>query len=159
MPLIGSEYFGHHDGGDVDFHLDPLWSDPNIDAVGIDAYFPLSDWRDGDHLDTEVYDSIHDLDYLRSNIEGGEGYEWYYASEADRDAQTRTPITDGTVNKPWIYRYKDLRNWWQQQHYNRVGGVEASSPTAWIPESKPIWLTEVGCPAIDKGANQPNVFV
>jgi hypothetical protein len=24
---------------------------------------------------------------------------------------------------------------------------------------KPIWLTEVGCPAIDKGANEPNVFV
>lgn len=32
-------------------------------------------------------------------------------------------------------------------------------PTAWIPESKPVWFTELGCPAIDKGANQPNVFV
>ncbi len=28
-----------------------------------------------------------------------------------------------------------------------------------MPQSKPIWLTETGCPAIDKGANQPNVFV
>ncbi len=28
-----------------------------------------------------------------------------------------------------------------------------------MPQSKPIWFTEAGCPAIDKGANQPNVFV
>ena len=25
-------------------------------------------------------------------------------------------------------------------------------------ESKPIWFTELGCPAVDKGTNQPNVF-
>ena len=28
-----------------------------------------------------------------------------------------------------------------------------------MPQSKPIWFTELGCPAVDKGANQPNVFV
>jgi len=28
-----------------------------------------------------------------------------------------------------------------------------------VPQSKPIWFTEFGCPAIDKGTNQPNVFV
>ncbi len=47
-----SEYFGHHpaDGsGDVCFHLDPLWAHPEIDAVGIDNYMPLSDWRDADY--------------------------------------------------------------------------------------------------------------
>ena len=48
-----SEYFGHQpaDGsGDVYFHLDPLWSSADIDAVGIDVYWPLADWRDGaDH--------------------------------------------------------------------------------------------------------------
>ena len=46
-----SEYFGHHpqDGsGNVYFHLDPLWADPEIDFIGIDNYMPLSDWRDGD---------------------------------------------------------------------------------------------------------------
>ncbi len=36
---------------------------------------------------------------------------------------------------------------------------KARRPTAWVPQSKPIWFTETGCPAIDKGANQPNVFV
>ena len=33
------------------------------------------------------------------------------------------------------------------------------SPTDWVPQSKPIWFTEFGCPAIDKGTNQPNVFL
>jgi hypothetical protein len=36
--------------------------------------------------------------------------------------------------------------------------VESGTPTAWAPESKPIWFTELGCPAIDRGTNQPNVF-
>jgi len=45
-----SEYFGHQpaDGsGDVYFHLDPLWASADIDAIGIDCYWPLADWRDG----------------------------------------------------------------------------------------------------------------
>jgi len=33
------------------------------------------------------------------------------------------------------------------------------APTAWVPESKPVWFIELGCPAVDKAANQPNVFV
>ena len=109
-----SEYFGHHpqDGsGDVFFHLDPLWADDAIDFVGIDNYMPLSDWRDGlDHLDAASADAITDLDYLRGNIEGGEGFDWFYASAADREAQVRTPITDGAAGKPWVFRYKDLRS-------------------------------------------------
>ena len=28
----------------------------------------------------------------------------------------------------------------------------------WAPESKPIRFTEIGCPAVDRGPNQPNVF-
>jgi hypothetical protein len=36
--------------------------------------------------------------------------------------------------------------------------VESGTPTAWVPQSKPIWFTELGCPAIDRGTNQPNVF-
>ena len=159
-----SEYFGHHpqdSSGEVFFHLDPLWASSNIDAIGIDAYWPLADWRDGrDHADWQVgHRVLHDLRYLKSNFLGGEGYDWYYASPADRDAQIRTPITDGDAGKPWVFRYKDVRSWWEHAHFNRPGGVESETPTAWIPQSKPFWLTEIGCPAIDKGANQPNVFV
>lgn len=157
-----SEYFGYHpqDGsGDVFFHLDPLWSDANIDFVGIDNYMPLSDWRDGfDHADAD-YGSIYALNYLKANIEGGEGYDWYYGSENEREAQIRTPITDGAYEEPWIFRYKDIRNWWGSEHYQRVGGVREPASTDWEPEMKPIWFTEFGCAAIDKGTNQPNKFL
>jgi hypothetical protein len=158
-----SEYFGHQPGdgsGDVFFQLDPLWADANTDFVGIDNYMPLSDWRDGfEHADAlEGWPAIYDRAYLQSNIAGGEGFDWYYASEADRSAQARTPISDGSAGKPWVFRYKDLRAWWSEPHFDRPGGVEAATPTAWVPESKPIWFTELGCPAVDRGTNQPNVF-
>ncbi len=157
-----SEYFGHQpqDGSnDVYFHLDPLWSSPNIDAIGIDVYWPLSDWRDGtSHLDYQSgVRSIYDLSYLKQKIISGEGYEWFYQSDTDRVSQNRTPITDGQ-NKPWVFRFKDIKSWWSNSHYNRPNGIEAQIPTAWQPQSKPIWFTELGCPAVDKGSNQPNVF-
>ncbi|MCF3934451.1 glycoside hydrolase/phage tail family protein [Acuticoccus sp. M5D2P5] len=154
-----SEYFGHQTPeGDLRFHLDPVWASPNVDFIGIDNYWPLSDWRDGTHLDEAVADIVHDHDYLAGNVAGGEGFDWFYASEADRVAQVRTPITDGAYGKPWVYRYKDIASWWGNLHYDRVAGVEVETPTPWAPGMKPIWFTEVGCPAVDRGANQPNVF-
>jgi hypothetical protein len=144
--------------GDLFFHLDPLWADSNIDFVGIDLYVPLSDWRDTPHIDALTATSIYQRSYLQSNIEGGEYFDWFYASDADRDAQTRTPISDGAYGKPWVYRAKDVRNWWLNQHFNRPGGVQSGSATAWTPQSKPIWFTEFGVPSVDKGTNQPNVF-
>ncbi len=158
-----SEYFGYQptDGSnDVYFHLDDLWSSSDIDAIAIDNYWPTSDWRDGNsHLDYVAgYRSIYDSSYLKANIAGGEGYDWYYASAGDRSTQNRTDITDGGYGKPWVFRYKDIKNWWENSHYNRPGGVESGSPTSWTAESKPIWFSELGCPAVDKGSNQPNVF-
>ena len=158
-----SEYFGHQPGdgsGDVYFHLDPLWASTSIDFIGVDNYLPISDWRDGTaHLDYVAGTrSIYDQNYLMSRIAGGENYDWYYANTADRDGQIRTPITDGAYGKPWVYRSKDFKNWWSNQHFNRPAGVQAGTPTAWVPQSKPIWFTEAGCPAIDKGTNAPNAF-
>ena len=158
-----SEYSGHQPGdgsNDVFFHLDPLWADPEIDFIGIDNYMPLSDWRDGfEHVDAaEGWPAIYDRAYLQANIAGGEGFDWFYASAADRATQVRTPISDGVASKPWVFRYKDLRAWWSEPHFNRPDGVESGTPTAWVPQSKPIWFTELGCPAIDRGTNQPNAF-
>lgn len=135
--------------GDLNFHLDPLWADPNVDFIGIDNYLPIADVRsDGDPT------LIYDIGYLRSNIEGGELYDWYYI---DRTAGTKGTITDGGYNKPWVYRQKDLRGWWSNAHVTRQAYTE-TTPTAWAPKSKPIWLTEYGCAAINRGPNQPNVF-
>ncbi len=158
-----SEYFGHQpaDGsGDVFFHLDPLWASPEIDAVGIDNYMPLSDWRDEDAANgsPDGMTGPDDAAAFRYAITAGEGFDWYYFSDADRAARRRTPITDGLKGKPWVFRYKDIRNWWGNLHHGRVRGVEKSTPTAWVPGSKPIWFTELGCPAVDKSATRPNVF-
>ena len=155
-----TEYGAHvlNSGAEVRFPLDVVWASPAVDFVGIDAYWPLSDWRDGAHLDAAEADTIYDLDYLKRRIGAGEGYDWYYADDVARETQTRTPITDGAAGKPWVFRQKDIINWWAHAHVERVGGVELPTPTAWTPQSKPIWLMEAGCPAVDRGANAPNVF-
>ena len=126
--------------------------------IGIDYYAPLADWRDGaDHLDRVLTDNTYDRAYLAANLRGGEGYDWFYANAEDRSLQIRTPITDG-LGKPWTFRVKDLWSWWSNEHYERIGGSELGAPTGWVPQSKPIWLTELGCPAVNKGANQPSTF-
>ncbi|MEM8790809.1 MAG: glycoside hydrolase/phage tail family protein [Pseudomonadota bacterium] len=158
-----TEYFGHQpqDGSnDVIFHLDPLWSDANIDFVGIDDYTPLSDWRyTTDHLDRVAgADSVYSLPYLSGNVEGGEYYDFFYADDGARTLQARTPIADTAHGEDWVFRAKDIRGWWQNAHHNRIGGVRETGSTGWVPESKPVWLTETGCPAIDLGGNQPNLF-
>jgi len=156
-----TEYGAHvvdADAQEVRFPLDPLWASPAIGAIGIDYYPPLADWRDThDHLDRALAASIHDREYLAGNLTGGEAYDFFYSDGVARNAQTRAPITDG-LGKPWMFRQKDLWGFWSNAHHERVGGVELASPTAWTPQSKPFWLTEAGCPAVDKGANQPSVF-
>jgi len=143
---------------EVRFPLDPLWASPAIGAIGIDYYAPLADWRDSaTHADRALAQTIHDVRYLAANLTRGEAFDWFYADAAARAAQARTPITDG-LGKPWLFRQKDIWSFWAEPHYERVGGVELASPTAWGPRSKPVWLTEAGCPAVDKGANQPSVF-
>jgi hypothetical protein len=146
--------------GSLDFPLDSLWASSNIDYVAYDWYPPLTDWREGgNHLDTALANNDTDLTYLASRIEGGEGYDWYYATDSDRNNQTRTAITDGAYNEPWVYRIKDIRSRWQNYHYRRNGGgVRLTTPTSWIPQSKKIIFTEIGCPAVNKGGNAPNVF-
>ena len=158
-----SEYFGHHplDGtGNVYFHLDPLWAHPAIDAVGIDNYMPLSDWRDADHAagNPDGFAGPYDPAGLRGGIAGGEGFDWYYPTFEARRLRERVEVTDGAFGKPWVFRAKDLKSWWSEQHYNRIDGEEADEPTAWVPGSKTFFFTEVGSPATDKGPNQPNVF-
>lgn len=154
-----SEYAGLRDGGEVAFHLDPLWADPAIDYVAVDWYPPLGDWRGGDGgLDAASFGGPDDPAYLAAQLAGGEGFDWWYASEADRAAQVRTPIVDTAHGEDWVFRVKDLVSWWSRPHHDRPGGVRAGQPTAWVPGMKPVRLTEFGCAAVDRGGNAPNLF-
>lgn len=154
-----SEYHSYHDGDDVHFNMDTLWANENVDFIGISYKMPISDWRDGKtHLDWQAgYTSIYDLNYLKANIEGGELYNWRYPGNPARNNQNRTTITDSAHNKPWVFRLKDIRNWWKNDHHNRVAGVENLGSTMWVPQSKPIRFTDLVCPAVEKGTNRPDV--
>lgn len=157
-----SEYFGHQPGdgsGDVIFHLDPLWADANIDYVGVDWYAPMGDWGPGDGgTDAEAFQRPTDRAYLAAQVAGGEGFDWYYADDAARAAQVRTPIVDTAHGEHWVFRNKDLVGWWSNPHHDRPGGTRSGTPTAWVPGMKPIRLTEFGCAAVDRGCNAPNLF-
>lgn len=154
-----TEYGSYFADGNLYFPLDPLWADPAVDFIGIDNYMPLSDWRDHDDHADAGWGSIANLDYLKSNVAGGEGFDWYYDSPEGDAAQNRLPIEDGAYGEHWVWRVKDLRGWWENQHFPRAGDIRSAVPTAWLPGSKPIRFTEYGCAAIDKGSNQPNRFL
>ncbi|MEM7766438.1 MAG: glycoside hydrolase/phage tail family protein [Pseudomonadota bacterium] len=145
---------------DVLFPLDPFWAHSEVDLVAIDWYPPTGDWRQGsDHLDAQAgFDGPGDPAYLQGQFEGGEAYDWFYASAGDRDEQVRTPIIDTAHGEHWLFRAKDLAGWWSASHHERPGGVRSAMPTAWVPGSKPIRLAEIGFPAVDLGPNSPNLF-
>jgi hypothetical protein len=132
------------------FPLDSLWADPLIGFVGLDWYPPLTDQRPG-----EARPGLSDI---RAGQRAGEAFDWYYASEAARQAGTRSPITDGAHGEPWVYRQKDLHGWWSHAHHPRSGGTRASTPTAWQPGLKPVRLMELGFGAVDRAANRPSAF-
>ena len=125
-----SEY--HHEVNGW-YNLDPLWASANIDFIGIDAYFPLTD------TPQNGYDTQDVIDGWTS----GEGYDWYY-SDPQRTVQTSLSQE---------YAWKNIQWWWENQHVN-----PDMVTTAWVPESKPIWFTEYGFPSVDGATNQPNVF-
>lgn len=153
-----TEYGAHVVGDDVSFPLDALWAHPAISYVGLDWYPPMADWRDGEaHADAAFGDG-RSFAYLTANIAGGEAFDWYYADVAGRLAQDRLPITDGAYNEPWVFRQKDIASWWSNTHHPRTDSVRAETGTAWIPGMKPVRFVEMGVPAVDRGANQPNVF-
>jgi len=125
-----SEYH-HTDGGW--YHMDPLWASDNIDFVGIDAYFPL----------TEFKQTSYDFKKIMDGWASGEHYDYVYSND-DRNIKREI--------KP-EFAIKNIEWWWSNRHYNPDG-----SRTRWNPASKPIWFTEYGFPSVDLATNQPNVF-
>lgn len=143
--------------GDKYFHLDPLWADPQIDFVGIDGAPPLSDWRTtAAHLDAEAgVPAIHDSAYLAGNVTGGELFDWHYPTPEARAAQRRIAISDPD-GEDWVWRAKDLSGWWSNPHHDRIGGQRQPQASPWVPQSKPLWLTGLGCAAVHLGGNAPD---
>lgn len=125
-----SEYH-HTDGGW--YNMDPLWASSDIDMIGIDAYFPLTDHAQNGYDVQEVIDGWT----------SGEGYDWYYS---DPGRTVQTPLSPE-------YAWKNIQWFWENTHTD-----PDMSTTSWVAESKPIWFTEFGFPSVDGATNQPNVF-
>lgn len=126
-----SEY--HHTSGGW-YNLDELWASDNIDFVGIDAYFPI----------TNSAESVYDIAELQKGWQSGEGFDFYYEDSSNK--LKAMPLSDE-------YAWKNINWWWGNTHYNPDG-----SKTSWQPKSKKIWFTEFGYPSVDCASNQPNVF-
>ena len=123
-----SEYH-HTDGGW--YHLDKLWASQNIDFIGIDAYFPLTDKNK----------TITDHKEVMRGWNLGEGFDYYVDYKDERQPLSKK------------YAWKNIEWWWKNKHYNPDG-----KKTPFVPKSKKIWFTEVGFPSVDCATNQPNVF-
>lgn len=128
-----SEY--HSVGGE--YNLDSLWASDQIDVVGIDAYFPLTDIRS--------YSYQPNIDEIKDGWTSGEGYDYYYAN-GDRDKK----IPYGSPDFAW----KNIEYWWSNEHKDYPSGKK--SP--WKPKMKKIWFTEYGFPSIHGATNMPNIF-
>lgn len=186
-------------------HLDQLWANPNVDFVSFDNYMPLTDWTTGSGgLDAANWNeprfsgawppgptqlsglgltgppTIYSTPYLKSNIEGGQYFNWFYNDsnnlghgldprgtdlqvslpEGDRLSQARNQY----FTNQEILANKQLRWWWNNNHqavYD-IGDGQGFAPhgpkTEWNPNAKSIITLEYGFAACDKSTNQPNVF-
>ncbi len=125
-----SEYH-HTDGGW--YNMDKLWATENIDFVGIDAYFPLTDAKE----------SLISKGDIMDGWTSGEGYDWLYT---DSNRNEKVP-----VDPEWAW--KNIEWWWKNEHTNPDG-----TKTDWVPQSKKIWFTEYGFASVDGTTNEPNKF-
>jgi len=125
-----SEYH-HTDGGW--YNMDKLWASKNIDFVGIDAYFPLTDKKE----------SLISKDDIINGWTSGEGYDWLYI-DSDRTKKVE-------IKSEWAW--KNIEWWWKNEHVNPDG-----NKTDWIPKGKKIWFTEYGFASVDGTTNEPNKF-
>lgn len=119
------------------FNLDPLWASPNIDFVGIDSYFPLTE----DLPQVQITEEL-----IKEYWEAGEGWDYYYTDSVARTGQT-------SYGGDATFAWKNLEYWWKNTHTN-----PDTNTTAWTAKMKPVWFTEFGFPSVDGAANQPNVF-
>ena len=127
-----SEYHHTTDGW---YNLDPLWASSNIDFIGIDCYFPLTN-------EAEPVGGF-DIDTIKSGWTSGEGYDFVYTDTARTTTASISPE----------FAWKNIAYWWENYHTN-----PDETTSSWVPESKKIWFTELGYPSVDGATNQPNVF-
>lgn len=117
--------------------LDKLWSNQNIDFVGIDYYMPLTDSE-------EVDISINEI---KAGFYSGEGYDYYLSYTGERLEFNND-----------CDRWKDLAGWFSSKHWAWDPESEESYKTAWVAESKRVIFSEFGFRSVELASNTPNVY-
>ena len=92
------EYHSH----DGNYNMDVLWTDSNIDEVGIDNYFPATDFQDPS---TITYQDIYD------GYESGEGWDHYYSVYNDSSSKVAYDVPGGE------FAWKNVFGWWNRNHF------------------------------------------
>lgn len=123
-----SEYH-HTDNGW--YNMDKLWANNNIDFVGVDAYFPLTDRAEQSNIDKDI---------IMKGWTSGEYYDYYYENNIK-------------MNLKQEYAIKNIKFWWENKHIN-PDGLE----TLWQAKHKKIWFTEYGFASVDATTNEPSKF-
>lgn len=91
------------------FNLDPLWASDDIDVVGIDAYFPLTQ---------DLPQTLITEELIRKGWESGEGWDYYCIGEN----RSKNRFNDAK------YAWKNLEYWWKNNHRNPDGFVSSFIP-------------------------------
>jgi hypothetical protein len=123
--------WGEYHSVNGEYYMDKLWASKDIDFVGIDAYFPLSNSTT----------SLYNIKDVINGWNSGELYDYYY------DGNKQMPLSPQ-------YAIKNIEFWCNNKHYNPDG-----KPTEWEPQMKKIWFTEYGFASISCATNEPNIFV
>lgn len=123
------------------FNMDTLWTDTNIDFIGIDYYMPIT---------PDLPQSAINVPTIKSYFENGEGWAYYYTDSEARTGLTAYSPADGTSPYSW----KNIENWWKLSAH-----TNPDSSNNWTAKAKPVIFTEYGFASVDGTANQPNVFV
>lgn len=118
------------DSGQQTYHMDPLWGSNNIDFVGINAYFPLTN-APQDQLGENP-------NVITESWQSGEGYGYIFKPNGDRI------VIDGSNHH---LAWKDLQHWYDYPHQNGKQALQ-----------KEIWFVECGFASIDGISNRPGFF-
>lgn len=121
------------------------------DAVFLDAYYGITE------------DRTTDVNYLAFKNGWFNGRDWFYYISDYNSWKNYTggkaDIYRGTDGTDGEFAPKEL-SWWISNHHDHVGPGPGyvRTQTPWTPNSKEIFFVEVGCPSVDSGASEPNLF-
>ena len=122
------------------YNMDTLWSSKDIDVIGINAYFPLTDTPQPTNGFTEqdIINGWH----------SGEGYDYFYTDPEKKQGKIQY------IENNNQYSWKNIEKWWNRYHINPDNTI-----TSWIPKSKKIWFTQYGFQSIDNCTSQPSISI